>query len=69
MAAKDPSFSPDCRFVAYVARGRGVVVASVDDPTRHRLVIAGAAETVRWGPPARALPVTSERASALAAPR
>lgn len=69
MAAKDPSFSPDCRFVAYVARGRGVVVASVDDPTRHRLVISGAAETVRWGPPARALPVTSERASALAPPR
>ncbi|MCB9622161.1 MAG: hypothetical protein H6723_02370 [Sandaracinus sp.] len=68
-AAKDPSFSPDCRLLAYVARGRGVVVASVDDPTRHRVVVPGAAETVRWGPPPAAVPVTAERADALAAPR
>lgn len=69
VSAKDPSFSPDCRFVAYVARGRGVMVASVDDPTRNRVVVQGAAETVRWGPPPRAVPLTSERASALSPPR
>jgi Tol biopolymer transport system component len=68
-AAKDPSFSPDCRFVAYVARGQGIVVASVDDPTRRRVVLSGAAETVRWGPAPEPLGVVSEHADALAAPR
>ncbi|MBX3248767.1 MAG: PD40 domain-containing protein [Myxococcales bacterium] len=70
--AKDPSFSPDCRFVAYVARGQGVVVASVDDPSRRRVVVTGPAETVRWGPPPPPpLPIVDapERVDELGAPR
>jgi tol-pal system beta propeller repeat protein TolB len=50
---QDPAFSPDCRMLAY-AGARGVAVRSLPptpglDATRERLVIAGAAETLRWG--------------------
>ena len=47
---KDPAFSPDCRLIAFSSNRRGSpgVYLSSQDGLDQNLVIAGAAETVRW---------------------
>jgi TolB protein len=52
---KDPTWSPDCRLLAFVSdrrRAPGVYLASPQGYNQSR-VVEGAAETVRWSPPAR----------------
>ncbi len=47
---KDPAFSPDCRLIAFASNRRGssgVYLTGLDGVDQN-LVIAGAAETVRW---------------------
>ena len=48
---KDPAFSPDCRLIAFASNRRGSsgVYLSSQDGLDQNLVIAGVAETVRWG--------------------
>ena len=48
---KDPAFSPDCRLIAFSSNRRGAsgVYLSGQDGVDQYQVIAGAAETVRWG--------------------
>jgi TolB protein len=47
---KDPAFSPDCRLIAFASNRRGSpgIYLSSQDGIDQNLVIAGAAETVRW---------------------
>jgi len=44
---KDPTFSPDCRMIAF-ASTRGGIFISNPEGLNQKLVVRGAAETVRW---------------------
>lgn len=46
-ANKDPSFSPDCRMVAFWS-SRGGIFLSSPEGLNHNKVIPGHAETIRW---------------------
>lgn len=47
-SAQDPSFSPDCRLLAYAAPD-GLWLSSLDG-ARTRRVVRGSVQTVRWSP-------------------
>lgn len=50
-ANKDPTFSPDCRMIAFHSSrgGGGIYVTNQDGLNQHR-VLSGHAETLRWSP-------------------
>lgn len=45
---QDPTFSPDCRMVAFASSRGGIFITGLDGMQQHR-VITGPVSTVRWG--------------------